>query len=100
MRFKFSRTSFETLPLIHFLTPSQLQRSVPRHGIEFEGSMDDFKLSRASTSLDLTREVKKKASIKKNIEEEEIMMESRYVLQVMIESVVVNVIDEEARSRT
>jgi hypothetical protein len=61
---------------MHFLTPSQLQGSVPRHGIEFEGSMDDFKLSRASTSLDLTGEIKKKANTKKNIqEEEEIIME-------------------------
>lgn len=57
VRFIFSRTSFETLvPLMHSLTPSQLQRSVPRHGIEFDGSMDDFKLSRVSTSLDLTGE--------------------------------------------
>lgn len=59
VRFMFSRTSFETLvPLMHSLTPSQLQRSVPRHGMEFDGSMDDFKIIRASTSLDLTGETK------------------------------------------
>jgi len=64
--------------------------------------MDDFKLSRASTSLDLTGEIKKKANTKKNIqEEEEIMMEfKRFFNQVMIESVVVSGIDEETRSRT
>lgn len=75
MRFKNSRTSLETLPFIHSLTPCQLQRSVPRHEIELDGSIEDFKLSKASTSLDLAGETKQKntvnAKITKNVIEEE-----------------------------
>lgn len=63
VRFRYSITSFETLPLRHSLTPSQLQRSVPRHGIEFDGSIEDFNASRESTSLDLAGESKQRNSV-------------------------------------
>lgn len=64
VRFRYSRTSLETLPLRHSLTPSQLQRSVPRHGIEFDGSIEDFKERRESTSLDLAGESKNSVEAK------------------------------------
>jgi len=63
VRFKYSRTSLETLPFIHSLTPCQLQRSVPLQEIELDGSIEDFKLSKASTSLDLAGVTKQKKTV-------------------------------------
>lgn len=79
VRLRYSRTSLDTLPLRHSLTPSQLQRSVPRHWMELDGSIEDFKVSRDSTSLDLARESKQKkeAKTRNNVDgddEEETMM--------------------------
>lgn len=63
-----------------------MQRSVPRHEIELDGSIEDFKLSKASTSLDLAGVTKQKntvnAKTKNNnvIEEEAINQIERVTL--------------------
>jgi hypothetical protein len=40
-----------------------LQRSVPLQEIELDGSIEDFKLSKASTSLDLAGVTKQKKTV-------------------------------------
>lgn len=47
VRFRCSRTSFVTLPLMHCLIPSQLQTSGPVHCKVFDGSIEDFRADRA-----------------------------------------------------
>ncbi|KAL9666795.1 hypothetical protein QQ045_001136 [Rhodiola kirilowii] len=58
VRYRFSRTSFETLPFKQAFTPCQLQTlltSLSCHCSEFNGSIDDFRAKSASASSERTR---------------------------------------------
>lgn len=56
VRFRYSKTSFETLPLMHSLTPCQLQRSGGfDHLRVLSGSNEDLSERSACVSVDLTK---------------------------------------------